>query len=311
MARPKIGLIGAGNIGGQLALLAAQKELGDVVLYDIPQTETMARGKALDIAQSLAVGGHHAVVKGTTDWNDVAGSDLLIVTAGLPRKPGMSRDDLVAKNTEIMTAVAEQVKEKCPNAFVIVITNPLDAMVHVMHKVTGFPHRRVVGMAGILDTSRMRHFIARELGVNISDVNAFVLGGHGDTMVPLPRYSTVAGVPLPDLLSQEKIDAIVERTRNGGGEIVNLLKSGSAYFAPAASAIEMAESILRDKKLIRPCAAYLDGEYGIKGYFMGVPVQLGSGGVEKVIEIELNADEKKRLEKSLEHVKDLVKATGI
>ena len=311
MARPKIGLIGAGNIGGQLALLAAQKELGDVVLYDIPRTETMPQGKALDMMQSMAVAGSSVKITGTTDWKDVAGADVLIVTAGLPRKPGMSRDDLVATNTAIMKDVAGNVKEHCPNATVIVISNPLDAMVHVMQKITGFPTNRVFGMAGILDTSRMRMFISEETGVCVEDVRAFVLGGHGDTMVPLPRYSSVGGVPITDLLPQDKIDAIVKRTAGGGGEIVNLLKTGSAYFAPAASAIEMAEAVLRDRKIIRPCAAYLDGEYGIKGNYMGVPVLLGAGGVEKIIEIELTADEKAALDNSLKHVQELVAATGI
>ncbi len=309
--RPKIGLIGAGNIGGQLALLASQKSLGNVVLYDIPQTETMPKGKALDILQGTPLSGGTVNVTGTTDWNDLKGSDVLIITAGVPRKPGMSRDDLVSINTKIMTDVANHAKEKCPGVFTIVISNPLDAMVYVYHKITGFPKNLVVGMAGILDSARMRAFIAQEMGVAVTDVTAFVLGGHGDSMVPLPRYSTVAGIPLPDLLPKEKIDAIVKRTADGGGEIVNLLKTGSAYFAPAASAIEMAEAYLRDKKIIRPCAAYLDGEYGYKGTFMGVPVVLGAGGVEKIIEIKLTPDEKKALDTSYGHVQSLVKATGI
>ncbi|MEW6777225.1 MAG: malate dehydrogenase [Bdellovibrionota bacterium] len=311
MKRPKIGLIGAGNIGGQLALLCSQKSLGDVVLYDIPQTETMPKGKALDILQSTPVSGGSVNVTGTTDWNDLAGSDVLIITAGVPRKPGMSRDDLVQINTKIMSDVAKNAKEKCPGAFTIVISNPLDAMVYVYHKITGFPASKVVGMAGILDSSRMRTFIAQELGVSVTDVTAFVLGGHGDSMVPLPRLCSVAGIPLTELLSKEKIDAIVKRTADGGGEIVALLKTGSAYFAPAASAVEMAEAYLRDRKITRPCAAYLNGEYGYKGTFMGVPVVLGAGGVEKIVEIQLTPEEKKALDTSYGHVQSLVKATGI
>ncbi|MCW5829388.1 MAG: malate dehydrogenase [Deltaproteobacteria bacterium] len=311
MARAKIGLIGGGNIGGQLALLAAQKELGDAVLFDIPQTEKMTSGKTLDILQSTAVYGQSASLSGTTDWKDLEGSDVLIITAGVPRKPGMSRDDLVKINTGIMKDVAENAKKYCPKAFTIVISNPLDAMVYVYHKITGFSSKKVCGMAGVLDSSRMETFIAEELGVSVADVTALVMGGHGDSMVPLPRFTTVAGVPITELLPKERIEAIVKRTADGGGEIVNLLKTGSAYFAPAASAIKMAESYLRDQKRVLPCAAYLNGEYGIRGYFIGVPAVIGAGGVERVVEIRLTADEQALLDRSRGHVADLVKATGI
>lgn len=307
--RNKIALIGAGNIGGTLAHLAGLKELGDIVLFDV--MEGIPQGKALDLAQSAAVEGFDSILKGTQDYKDIEGADVAIVTAGIARKPGMSRDDLVATNTKIIGTVAEGLKKHAPNAFVIVITNPLDAMVWVMKEKTGFKANKVVGMAGVLDSARFRHFIADELKVSIEDVTAFVLGGHGDTMVPLVRYSTVAGIPLPDIIkmgwtTQEKIDKIVQRTRDGGAEIVSLLKTGSAYYAPASSAIEMAESYLKDKKRILPCAAELNGQYGVKGIYVGVPVVIGAGGVEKIIEIELKADEKAAFDKSVAAVKGLV-----
>ena len=314
MARNKIALVGAGQIGGTLALLAGMKELGDVVLLDIPDAEGVAKGKALDIAEASPVEGFDAAYKGTSNYADIAGADVVIVTAGVPRKPGMSRDDLIGINTKVMQAVGAGIKANAPNAFVIVITNPLDAMVGVMKDVTGFPANRVVGMAGVLDSARFRHFLAEEFKVSVEDVTAFVLGGHGDTMVPLVRYSTVAGIPLPDLVqrgwtTQEKLDAIVQRTRDGGAEIVNLLKTGSAFYAPASSAIAMAESFLRDKKRLLPCAAYLTGQYGVSGIYVGVPVIIGAGGVEKIVEISMTDDEKKMFDHSVNAVKGLVDAT--
>ncbi len=314
MARKKIALIGAGQIGGTMALLAAQKELGDVILFDI--MDGVPQGKGLDIHEATPVESCNAVISGTNDYKDIAGADICIVTAGFPRKPGMSRDDLVGKNTEVIKQVAEGIKANAPNAFVIVITNPLDAMVYVMQKVTGFPKNRVMGMAGVLDSARFRTFISMETGVSVEDITAFVLGGHGDTMVPLPRYSTIAGIPLPDFpgMTQAKIDAMCERTAKGGGEIVNLLKTGSAFYAPAASAIAMAESILKDQKRIFPSAVLCEGEYGHSGIFMGVPVLLGETGVEKIIEIELTADEKTKLDNSASAVKELmelVDKTGV
>ncbi len=306
MAKKKIGLIGAGQIGGNLALLAVQKGLGDVVLYDIPVAEGMVKGKALDINQLSAVDGYDCRVTGTTDWKDVAGSDVLIITAGVPRKPGMSREDLLDINLKIMRDVAGNIKTHCPNAFVINIANPLDAMVFALHKITGFKKSQVVGMAGVLDTSRFKFFVAEALGCSIRDIDALVLGGHGDDMVPIIRHVTVGGVPLTKLLPKEKLDAIVKRTREGGAELVALYKTGSAYFAPAASAIAMAESYLFDRKRILPGAALLEGEYGIKGYFMGVPVQLGAGGVEKILEMDLSPEEKAELEKSFQSVKKTV-----
>ena len=290
MARKKIALIGAGQIGGTMALLAAQKELGDVILFDI--MDGVPQGKALDIHQATPVEGCDATVTGTNDYKDIAGADICIVTAGIPRKPGMSRDDLVSTNTKIVKQVAEGIRDNAPNAFVIVITNPLDAMVYVMQKVTGFPKTRVMGMAGVLDSASFRTFISMETGVSVQDITAFVLGGHGDTMVPLPRYSTIAGIPLPEYpgLTPEKIDAMCKRTAGGGGEIVNLLKTGSAFYAPGSSAIAMAESILRDQKRIFPCAVLCEGEYGHSGIFMGVPVKLGEKGVEQIIEVKLSAD---------------------
>jgi malate dehydrogenase len=304
MARRKIALIGAGQIGGNLALLAAQKELGDVVLYDV--VEGTPQGKALDIMQSRACDGYDARITGTNKYDEVAGADVVIVTAGVPRKPGMSREDLLGINIKIMRDVATNLKQKCPNAFVIVISNPLDAMVYAMKQITGFAKSRVVGMAGILDSSRLQLFIAEELGVSIKDVHAVVLGGHGDDMVPVTRLCSVAGIPLETLIKKERLDAIVDRTRKGGGEIVSLLKTGSAFYAPATSAIAMAEAYLKDQKRVMPCAALLEGEYGIKGYYMGVPVQIGQGGVEKIFQIELTAAEKAMFQKSFESVKKTV-----
>src|SRR5262244_1197663 len=295
--KKKIGLIGGGQIGGNLALLCVQKQLGDVMLYDIPAAEGLVKGKALDINQLAAVDGYDCRVTGTTDWKDVAGSDVVIITAGVPRKPGMSREDLLEVNLKIMRDVAANVKTHCPNAFVINIANPLDAMVYALYRITGFKKNRVVGMAGVLDTSRFKFFIAEALNCSIRDVEALVLGGHGDDMVPLTRSATVGGIPLTDVLPKEKLDAIIKRTREGGAELVALYKTGSAYFAPAASAIAMAESYLLDRKRILPCAAYLTGQYGIDGYFMGVPVQIGAGGVERIIELELDAGEKELMNK--------------
>src|SRR4051812_17501601 len=302
----KIGLIGGGQIGGNLALLAMQKNLGDVVLYDIPQAEGLVKGKALDMNQLAAVGGYDCRITGPTDWKDVAGSDVLIITAGVPRKPGMSREDLLDVNLKIMRDVAANTKQHCPNAFVINVANPLDAMVYALWKITGFKTSQVCGMAGILDTSRFKCFVAEAVGCSIRDVEALVLGGHGDDMVPVIRQATVGGVPLTKLLPKEKLDAIIKRTREGGAELVALYKTGSAYFAPAASAISMAESYLLDRKRVLPCAACLSGEYGINGYFVGVPAQIGKGGVERVLELELAAEEKAELEKSFQSVKKTV-----
>ena len=304
MARKKIALIGAGQIGGNLALLAAQKELGDVVLYDV--VEGIPQGKALDIMQSRAADGYDSKIIGTNKYDEVAGADVVIVTAGVPRKPGMSREDLLGVNIKIMRDVAANVKEKCAGAFVIVISNPLDAMVYAMKQITGFPKERVVGMAGVLDSSRFRLFVAEELNVSIEDVQCIVLGGHGDDMVPLTRYCSVAGIPLDKLIPAERLNAIIDRTRKGGGEIVALLKTGSAFYAPATSAIAMAEAYLRDKKRVLPCAALLEGEYGINGYYMGVPVTIGAGGVEKIHAIDLTADEKAMFHKSFQSVKKTV-----
>jgi malate dehydrogenase len=306
MKKAKIGLIGAGQIGGNLALLAMQKSLGDVVLYDIPAAEGMVKGKALDMNQLAAVDGYDCRVTGTTDWRDVAGSDVVIITAGVPRKPGMSREDLLEINLKIMKDVSANLKEHAPSAFVINIANPLDAMVFALHRITGFARNMVCGMAGVLDTSRFKCFVAEAVGCSIRDVEALVLGGHGDDMVPIIRTASVGGVPLTQLLPREKIDAIVKRTREGGAELVGLYKTGSAYFAPAASAIAMAESYLQDRKRVLPSAALLEGEYGINGYFFGVPATIGKGGVEKVHEVELDADEKAMLQKSFESVKKTV-----
>lgn len=304
MARKKISLIGGGNIGGVLAQLITQKELGDVVLFDI--VEGLPQGKCLDIWEASPVVGSDAKLKGANDYKDIEGSDVVIVTAGLARKPGMSRDDLLAKNLQIMKSVAAGIKEHAPNTFVIVISNPLDAMVYTMQKITGFPSNRVVGMAGILDSSRFRAFAAEAIGVSVRDVTALVLGGHGDTMVPLVRFCTVSGVPISEFLDQKTIDAIVDRTRKAGGEVVGLLKTGSAFFSPAVSAIEMAESYLKDQKRVLACAAMLKGEYGVDGYYVGVPVVIGAEGVEKVLEVKLNDEEQKLFGESVDHVKKLV-----
>ena len=313
MARHKIALVGAGNIGGTLALLAGLKELGDIVLFDIQ--EGIPQGKALDIAQASPVEGFNANSSGANDYSALKDADVVIVTAGVARKPGMSRDDLVGINTKVMEQVGAGIKDNCPDAFVICITNPLDAMVGVLQEASGLPKEKVVGMAGVLDSARFRYFLAEEFGVSVEDVTAFVLGGHGDTMVPLVRYSTVAGIPVPDLIdmgwsTQEKIDSIVQRTRDGGAEIVGLLKTGSAFYAPASSAIEMAEAYLKDKKRVLPCAAYVDGAYGIDGLYVGVPVVLGAGGVEKVVEITLNADEQTMLDHSIAAVKTLAEVVA-
>ena len=311
MARKKIALIGSGMIGGTLAHLAAMRELGDVVLFDI--VEGIPEGKALDIAQAGPVDGFDAKLKGTSDYADIAGADVCIVTAGVPRKPGMSRDDLLGINLKVMKSVGEGIRQHAPNSFVICITNPLDAMVWALREFSGQPHNMVVGMAGVLDSARFRHFLAEEFAVSVEDVTAFVLGGHGDTMVPVVEYSTVAGIPIPDLIkmgwsTQEKIDAIVKRTRGGGGEIVALLKTGSAYYAPATSAIAMAESYLKDKKRVLPCAAHLTGQYGVDDLYVGVPCVLGAGGVEKVVEIALNDEAKKNFQVSVDAVKELLEA---
>jgi len=311
MARKKIALIGAGNIGGTLAHLAAQKELGDIVLFDV--VEGVPQGKALDLSQCGPVEGFDAQITGTNDYKDIAGADVIIVTAGVPRKPGMSRDDLLGINLKVMKAVGEGIRDNAPNAFVICITNPLDAMVWALREFSGLPHNKVVGMAGVLDSARFSTFLAWEFGVSIRDVNTFVLGGHGDTMVPVVEYSTVNGIPVPDLVkmglsTQERIDEIVKRTRNGGGEIVGLLKTGSAFYAPAASGIAMAEAYLNDQKRILPCAAYVSGEYGVSDLYVGVPVMIGAGGVEKVIEIELDAEAKAGLQVSVDAVKELLVA---
>ncbi|MFT0891727.1 malate dehydrogenase [Pseudochelatococcus sp. G4_1912] len=311
MARKKIALIGSGQIGGTLAHLAGLKELGDIVLFDI--AEGTPQGKALDIAESAPVDGFDAAYKGANSYADIKGADVIIVTAGVPRKPGMSRDDLLGINLKVMESVGQGIRENAPDAFVICITNPLDAMVWALQKASGVPANKIVGMAGVLDSARFRHFLAEEFKVSVKDVTAFVLGGHGDDMVPLTRYSTVAGIPLPDLVkmgwtTQEKLDAIVERTRKGGGEIVNLLKTGSAYYAPAASGIAMAESFLKDQKRVLPAAAYLDGQYGQKDVFVGVPVVIGENGVERVVEISLSDSEKAEFEKSVGSVKTLIEA---
>jgi malate dehydrogenase len=312
--RAKIALVGGGNIGGTLALLAAQKELGDVVLFDI--NEGLPQGKALDINETTPVDGFNCNLKGTNSYEDIKDSDVVIVTAGVARKPGMSRDDLININTGVMKTVGEGIKKYCPNAFVIVITNPLDAMVWVLQKASGLPANKVVGMAGVLDSARFRFFLAEEFNVSVEDVTAFVLGGHGDTMVPLARYSTVAGIPLPDLIkmgwtTQEKLDKIIQRTRDGGAEVVALLKTGSAFYAPAASAMVMAESYLKDQKRVLPVAAYLNGQYGAKDLYVGVPTVIGAGGVEKIIEIALNADEQKEFDASAEAVRVLIKGIDL
>ena len=309
MARNRIGLVGAGNIGGTLAHLAGLKELGDVVLFDI--VEDMPQGKALDLVQSSPVEGFDARISGASAYEALKGCDVVIVTAGVPRKPGMSRDDLVGINTKVMGAVGDGLKRNCPDAFVICITNPLDAMVAVLQGVTGFAPGKVVGMAGVLDTARFRYFLAEEFDVSVEDVTAFVLGGHGDSMVPLVNYSAVAGIPVPDLVemgwtTEQRVADIVQRTRDGGAEIVNLLKTGSAFYAPASAAIQMAESYLKDKKRVLPCAAWLDGEYGVNGLYVGVPAVIGAGGVERVVEIRLSEADRAAFDKSVAAVRELV-----
>ena len=307
MSRPKISIIGAGNVGATTAHWIAAKELGDVVLLDI--VEGMPQGKSLDLLEAAPVEGFDVDIKGTNSYEDTKNSDIVVITSGVARKPGMSRDDLISINTKIVKEVTQNVAKYSPNSILIVVTNPLDAMVFVASKVSKFPHHRVLGMAGILDSTRFRTFIAKELDVSVEDVDAIVLGGHGDSMVPLPRYSTVNGIQITELLPEEKIHELAERTRKGGEEIVNLLKTGSAYYAPGAAVAEMVEAILKDKKRILPCAAYCSSEYGVGGYFVGVPVKLGRKGVEKVIELKLNAEEKSAFQKSVEHVKGLVATT--
>jgi malate dehydrogenase len=311
MARRKIALIGGGQIGGTLAHLVALKELGDVVLFDI--MEGLPQGKALDLSQAGPIEGFDVKLKGTNSYTDIGGADVVIVTAGVPRKPGMSRDDLLGINLKVMSAVGEGIKAHAPNAFVVCITNPLDAMVWALRQFSGLPHNKIVGMAGVLDSARFRHFLAEEMNVSVEDVSAFVLGGHGDTMVPMPRFSTVAGVPLPELvkmgwLKQDRLDQIVQRTRDGGAEIVGLLKTGSAFYAPATAGIEMAQSYLNDKKRVLPVAAHVDGAYGIKDLYVGVLAVIGEKGVERVVELELTADEKAALNKSADAVKGLIEA---
>jgi malate dehydrogenase len=309
MARNKIALIGAGQIGGTLALLAGLKELGDVVLFDI--VEGVPQGKALDIVQGSSIEGYDAVIAGANDYSAIKGADVVIVTAGVPRKPGMSRDDLIGINTKVVGEVGAAIRQHCPDAFVITITNPLDAMVWVMKEATGLPANRVVGMAGVLDSARLRYFLASEFNVSVEDVTAFVLGGHGDTMVPLIRYATVAGIALPDLIkmgwiTRERVEEIFQRTRDGGAEIVNFLKTGSAFYAPASAAIAMAEAYLRDKKRVLPCAAWLTGQYGVKDLYVGVPVVIGAGGVERIVELQLDGEEKAAFDKSVAAVKGLI-----
>ena len=311
MARKKIALIGGGQIGGTLAHLAAMKELGDIVIFDI--AEGLSQGKALDLSQSAPIDGFNTTLKGTQDYADIAGSDVVIVTAGVPRKPGMSRDDLLGINLKVMQSVGAGIKAHAPDAFIVCITNPLDAMVWALQKFSGVPKNKIVGMAGILDSARFRHFLADEFNVSVEDVTAFVLGGHGDTMVPLARYSTVSGIPVPDLVkmgwsTQEKIDSIIQRTRDGGAEIVGLLKTGSAFYAPATAGIQMAEAFLKDQKRLLPCAAYVDGIYGLDGMYVGVPVVIGEGGVERIAEIDLQGEEQVGFDKSVDAVKGLMEA---
>ena len=311
MARKKIALIGGGQIGGTLAHLVALKELGDVVMFDI--ADGLPQGKSLDLSQAGPIDGFNAKLKGTSNYADIAGADVVIVTAGVPRKPGMSRDDLLGINLKVMASVGEGIKANAPNAFVVCITNPLDAMVWALRQFSGLPHNKIVGMAGVLDSARFRYFLAEELNVSVEDVSAFVLGGHGDTMVPMPRFSTVAGIPLPELvkmgwIKQDRLDQIVQRTRDGGAEIVGLLKTGSAYYAPATAGIAMAESYLKDQKRILPCATYVDGAYGIKDLYVGLPTVIGEKGVERIVELELTAEEKAGLHKSADAVKGLIEA---
>ena len=311
MSRPKIGLIGGGQIGGNLALISAQKELGDVLIFDIPNAEGMVKGKALDLMQLRPHDGYDSDITGTSNWDDLKNVDVFIITAGLPRKPGMNREDLLEINLGIMKDVANNIKKQAPNSFVIVISNPLDAMVYAFHKVSEFNKNQVVGMAGALDSARFRTFIAMETGCSVQDVTCMVLGGHGDTMVPITRLGTIGGVPLQSIISQKRLDEIVERTRFAGGEIVKLFGNGSAFYAPAQSAIEMAESYLKDKKRVIPCASLCEGEFGIDGFFIGVPTVIGSGGVEKILEFDLHDDEKTALNKTLDAVKKTVVETGL
>ena len=311
MARYKIALIGGGQIGGNLALIAAEKELGDIVIFDIPKMEGIVKGKALDIMQLRPHDGYDVNINGTSDYKDIEGSDVIVITAGLPRKPGMDREDLMSINLNIMKDVAKNVKEYAPDSFVIVISNPLDAMVYTFYKVSGFSKNNVVGMAGALDSGRFRTFIAMETGYSVQDITCMVLGGHGDSMVPITRLATVGGVPLTDIVSAERLTEIEDRTRYAGGEIVKLLGNGSAYYAPAQCAMEMAESYLKDKKRVIPCAALCEGEFGIDGYFIGVPTVIGCGGVEKILEIKLNSDERSMLNNTLDVVKKTVRETGL
>ncbi len=311
MSRPKISLIGGGQIGGNLALLAAQKDLGDIVIFDIPNAEGMVKGKALDLMQLRPHDGYDANIIGTSDWNDVKDSDVFIITAGIPRKPGMDREDLLEINLSIMKNVAGNIKEQAPDSFVIVISNPLDAMVYAFYKISGFPKNQVTGMAGALDSGRFRTFIAMETGFSVQDVTCMVLGGHGDSMVPITRLATIGGVPVTDLVSADRLKAIEDRTRVAGGEIVKLFGNGSAFYAPAQCAIEMAESYLRDKKRVIPCASLCEGEFGVNGYFIGVPTVIGSNGVEKILEFQLMEDEKEALNKTLDVVKKTVSGTGL
>ena len=311
MSRPKISLIGGGQIGGNLALLAVQKELGDVIIFDIPKAEGMVKGKALDLMQLRPHDGYDSNITGSSNWNDLKDTNVFIITAGIPRKPGMDREDLLGINLGIMKDVASNIKEQAPNAFVIIISNPLDAMVYAFYKVSGFPKNQVVGMAGALDSGRFRAFIAMETGLSVQDVTCMVLGGHGDTMVPITRLATVGGVPVTDLISPERLAEIENRTRFAGGEIVKLFGNGSAFYAPAQCAIEMAESYLRDKKRVIPCASLCEGEFGVDGYFIGVPTVIGSGGVEKILEFELTNSEKAELNNTLEVVKKTVSETGL
>jgi malate dehydrogenase len=307
--RPKVTVVGAGNVGASVAQYIVERELGDVVLTDV--VEGLPQGKALDLAQAGPVHGYDCRLTGANDYGPTEGSDILVVTAGLARKPGMSRDDLLFKNAEIVGGIVQDLVRRSPEAILIVVTNPLDAMVQLAFRKSGFPKQRVIGMAGILDSARFRTFIARELDVSVENVTAFVLGGHGDSMVPLPRYSTVAGIPITDLLPKDRIEVLVARTANGGAEIVNLLKTGSAFYAPAASVVEMVEAILKDKKKILPCAAYLEGEYGIRGLFVGVPVKLGRKGIEQIVQISLTPDENAALQRSAAAVKELTEKLGI
>ena len=311
MSRPKIGLIGGGQIGGNLALLAAQKELGDVFIFDIPKAEGMVKGKALDLMQLRPHDGYDSNITGTSNWDDLRNVDVFIITAGIPRKPGMNREDLLDINLGIMKDVATNIKKQAPNSFVIVISNPLDAMVYAFHKVSGFNKNQVVGMAGALDSGRFRAFIAMETGYSAQDVTCMVLGGHGDTMVPITRLATIGGVPIESIIPKKRLDEIVERTRFAGGEIVKLFGNGSAFYAPAQSAIEMVESYLKDKKRVIPCASLCEGEFGIDGYFIGVPTVIGSDGVEQILEFDLHDDEKAALDKTLDAVKKTVAETGL